>query len=337
MLRNRSTCRHGFTLVEMMAVIAIVGVLLAVAMPVLLRARIVAKQVRCSHNLRQIGIALANHHATYLRYPTGVGPDRDDKQPTYTSPDNRRFSALSRLLPFLDEEAAYQQIDFKISPFHLQSSGDPRGLTGTHANEVPAQATITGFLCPADRVRLNRPWGPTNYRTCNGGSWDAREGDGMFGQKRGVRPEQIVDGLSNTAAVSERVLGDDSPGFDLQSDLFNCGFGWTENSLSKYCRRLETEGGHRVKAHDSNGGMTWLEGNMNWTRYNHVLPPNQPACKNQMTWLGAIVPASSRHPGGVNVLLGDGGVRFMNDKIAPRIWRAMGTINGRDRVPIERD
>jgi Protein of unknown function (DUF1559) len=63
--------------------------------------------------------------------------------------------------------------------------------------------------------------------------------------------------------------------------------------------------------------MTWLEGNMNWTRYNHFLPPGAPSCKTDITWNGVAMTANSRHPGGVHLLLGDGAVRFVSENIHP--------------------
>jgi hypothetical protein len=61
---------------------------------------------------------------------------------------------------------------------------------------------------------------------------------------------------------------------------------------------------------DANSGMTWLEGNMSWTRYNHLLPPGFNSCANRLTWNGIAMTTSSQHPGVVCLLLGDGSVRW---------------------------
>src|SRR5262249_24188966 len=84
---------------------------------------------------------------------------------------------------------------------------------------------------------------------------------------------------------------------------------------------------------DANSGMTWLEGNMSWTRYNHVLPPGHKSCANGLTWHGVAMIASSRHPGVVGLLLGDGSVRAVKDSIDAAVWRALGTIAGSEPMP----
>ena len=71
---------------------------------------------------------------------------------------------------------------------------------------------------------------------------------------------------------------------------------------------------------------------MNLTRYNHSVPPNRVSCKNGFTWDGVAMAASSRHSGGVNVLMGDGAVRFVNDSTDENLWRAVGTIAASDET-----
>ncbi len=72
---------------------------------------------------------------------------------------------------------------------------------------------------------------------------------------------------------------------------------------------------------------------MNWTRYNHMLPPGRNSCKNGSTWDGGVaMTAASHHQGGVNLLLGDGSVRFVRKEISPKVWSALGTISGQETV-----
>jgi hypothetical protein len=78
--------------------------------------------------------------------------------------------------------------------------------------------------------------------------------------------------------------------------------------------------------------MNWLEGNMSWTRYNHLLPPGSKSCANGLTWCGVSMPANSRLGRGVGLLLGDGSVRFVKYLVDAGVWKALGTIAGGEVV-----
>src|SRR5258708_38736219 len=111
---------------------------------------------------------------------------------------------------YIDQNAMFNQINFSVQPFAPDQTGDPSTVTGAGPNETVARVSVAVFLCPSDFNRMpSRPWGQTNYRSCNGGSWAGRAGDGMFGQSTRIRTADITDGLSNTAAFSERLRGHD--------------------------------------------------------------------------------------------------------------------------------
>lgn len=322
--------RVGVTLIELTVVVAVIGILFAVLLPAVSAARERTRQMRCANHLRQLGLALANYTGTFDLFPFGVGEDGDRRpdQATYASDDHRRFSTHSQLLPFLEQQALYERLDFSVSPFYPDLSGDPDRVTGFGPNEAAATERVPLFLCPSDPTPTGRPWGPNHYRTCTGSDWSGRTGNGLFGQRIMLRPAALLDGLSHVAAISERRLGDGSRGrVDLMSDLYGDGSdAWTEESLGQWCASLDAETAATLPLRDVNSGMTWLEGNMNWTRYNHMLPPGSPSCKNQITWLGVAMSASSGHRGGVNVLLAGGSTRFVSEGIDPRTWRALGSI-----------
>ncbi|MCL4190326.1 MAG: DUF1559 domain-containing protein [Thermoguttaceae bacterium] len=334
-LRRGARMGHrGLTLIEMLVVIAIIGVLLAITIPAVQMGREAARLAHCGHNLRQIGLAVQNYQSAHRVYPFGVGADADRPgESTYTSERSRRFSVHSQLLPYLEQPAVYRKIDFRVQPFYPDTSGDPQAVTGQGPNEEAAQASIAVFLCPSDTNRLERPWGANNYRACNGSSWQGRTADGLFGQATGFGPANVRDGLSHTAAFSERILGDDDrQHVDLDSDLFGLDNLWTEETLRNWCDQLTIGEAATCSIQDSNGGMTWLEGNMNWTRYNHMLPPGKPSCKGRITWDGVVMTANSRHAGGVNLLLADGSARFVSETIDGEVWKALGTMSGGEAV-----
>ncbi|HID76809.1 MAG TPA: DUF1559 domain-containing protein [Planctomycetaceae bacterium] len=325
--------RTGLTLIELLVVVTIIGMLMALLLPAVQSAREAGRRMQCANNLKQIGLALANYQSAYTVYPFGCGADSDRPgRPTYTSPGNRRYSLHSQILPYLELNEVYELIDFTYPPFYPDTTGDPKTVTGRGPNEDAAQMTIPVFLCPSDHKGQNRPWGPNNYRSCNGSNWSGRKGDGLFGQGTAIRPADVRDGLSYTAAFCERVLGDDDKeAVDMEGDLFSLPAPWTEETFRRWCAQLGPLEAASLY-HDANGGMTWLEGNMNWTRYNHMLPPGLPSCKNGITWNGVAMTANSRHYGGVNLLLGDGSVRFVSNQVEPSVWRALGTIAGRETI-----
>jgi prepilin-type processing-associated H-X9-DG protein len=82
----------------------------------------------------------------------------------------------------------------------------------------------------------------------------------------------------------------------------------------------------------SREGMSWVMGEMCCSTYNHVAPPNQNTCAapnftGTMANMAMQVPPSSRHPGGANLMMGDGSVRFIKNSVNLQTWRALGTRN----------
>ncbi len=320
--------RRGFSLVEVLVVVAIIAILAALLLPAVQAAREAARRTQCRSNLKQIGLALHNYLATHSVFPFGVGGDLSGTPASYTAATNRRYAAHVMLLPDLDQLALYNRIDFNIPPFYPDESGTPSKFTSWSFNEPAAIVNLAVFNCPSDVLRLQSPWGPTNYRSCNGSTPAGTTGNGIFGLNTSTRPRDVTDGMSQTAVFSERIRGDDNnKAVDLRADLYSLDINLSDAELRTQCNNL-TAAGVAGRWQDSNGGMTWLEGNMNWTRYNHVLPPGFPSCKAGITWNKTIMTANSRHPGGVQLLLADGAVRFIGENLSPLVWQALGSMNG---------
>lgn len=336
--RRPASHAPGFTIVELLVVVTIVGILMALLFPAVQAAREAARRFTCSNHLRQIGVALHHYHETVNTLPMGCGSDEDTFASSLGTVWSRRYSSHASLLPYIEQKTVYDAIDFRVAPFHPYANaalGDPGALASPVelvVNGRAAVAKIPVFLCPSDIDRMQCPWGHNNFRACNGSTWSGRMGNGMFGQGKTVRFAEVTDGLSNTAMFSERAMGSwDREAQDILADLYDMAGVWTEESFRAMCASLRPEQALAYR-HDIEGGVTWLEGNTNWTRYNHVLPPNRIACKNGLTWDGVAEPASSRHPGGVNVLFGDGGVRFVTGTVDEKLWQATGTIAGSDHA-----
>ncbi len=138
---SRSASRRGFTLIELLVVIAIIGVMVALLLSAVQSAREAARRMQCKNNLKQIGLAMHNYHGTHSSFPPGRLRSMVDGQ-------GRCFSAYAYLLPYLEANPLYSQIDFNANP------DDPA------ANGTALGQTIPYFLCPSDSYRSNRTPGP---------------------------------------------------------------------------------------------------------------------------------------------------------------------------------
>jgi prepilin-type processing-associated H-X9-DG protein len=155
----------------------------------------------------------------------------------------------------------------------------------------------------------------------------------MFRAKIGTRALEISDGLSNTAAASESLLGDGPenafgptiPG-DPQLVYAYTGFGTPLNDANCAAATQWNISNHR--------GFMWASGEMRCASYNHYYLPNSTTCDcvtndttpgEGMFTAVAFRAARSRHPGGVNLLLADGSVRFVGNGVQPGVWRALAT------------
>ena len=325
------TPRDAFTLIEVLVVMTIIGMLVAVILPAVQAIREQGRRLQCVNNLKQIGLALASYHDTFQILPFGTGPDDDRREATTGDSKSRRFSTHSQLLLYLEQKPLFDAINFQVAPFYPYLHARP-GPLGDNLNYTAAVAVVEVFLCPSDYNRGNFTWGRNSYRSCNGSTWSGRLSDGAFGQVSRVRFGDVVDGLSTTASFCERIkgVGREGPNNPL-GDLFFKDANWTEGTLRQWCLDLSDQEASAY-VQDRDGGRTWLEGNMNWTRYNHVLTPNLKSCKNRLTWSGVVMSATSYHPGGVNVLMLGGSVHLVRNVVNPSVWRALATIKGGETI-----
>lgn len=180
----------GFTLLELLVVVAIVGTLAALLVPAVQRVRDAANRIRCDNNLRQIGHALHAYHDVQRVLPPGI-KHRPDPYPY--------LSWSARLLPFLEQESLWKQVqkDYAREPRYWVN---PRHAAGSVALAV--------FLCPAD-ARSRGEVHPegfdvafTHYLGVIGQSSGRRDGVLFLDSK--VRFADITDGTSNTLMVGER-------------------------------------------------------------------------------------------------------------------------------------
>ena len=311
----------GFTLVELLTVIAIMALLVAMLLPAVQSARETARGVSCRNNLKQIGLALHGIHSAQGHFPPGRG-----------SPFPNVFSAQAFLLPFC-EETVGDTLDFSSPPttFSLASGKVLDGSPNRHA----AQTRIPVFMCPSDGTEGRVPrssFGGTNY-VANAGSGTVEFGslgdaDGVFYNGSAISIADIVDGTSHTVAFSERTLGagpptDEDAAPDRRRTI------WEISDASEPTPQAcsSTTGGTWYRER----GAKWIIGNYGNTLYNHYYTPNAAKwdCMN-ITQRFGLMSARSYHPRGVSILRCDGSVELLSAEIEVDVWRALATRRGED-------
>jgi prepilin-type N-terminal cleavage/methylation domain-containing protein/prepilin-type processing-associated H-X9-DG protein len=307
--------RSGFTLIELLVVIAIIAVLIALLLPAVQSAREAARRIQCVNNEKQIGLAMHNYQES-----RGCLPGADMVF------NVTELSALSNVLPYLEQTNVYNSINFDFS------YQDPNNATAM-------MTIINGFVCPSDLPdAIPSLGGQTNYMANMGSGivWQSAIGvnaglpqpNGIFYANSATTFAAINDGLSNTTMYSERVLADGNNSIvsPIADVFFSPGFPLTPDDAMQQCLA--------VNINDLNNqfplfmGAPWLCGQHIFL---HVTPPNTRSCGFFIA-LRAVMPASSHHPGGVNTLFADGSVKFVKDSVGLQTWRALGTRAGGEVV-----
>jgi prepilin-type N-terminal cleavage/methylation domain-containing protein/prepilin-type processing-associated H-X9-DG protein len=277
---------RGFTLVELLVVIAIIGVLVALLLPAVQAAREAANRSSCNNNLKQIGIALHNYHDTYKVLPAGYIYMSGGGQP--------EWGWAVAILPFMEEAPLYDALGAQT----LRLNQVYTGASTTPANVALLQTRIDTYRCPSDSAKAlcdninfggsNNPRvAKSNYVACAGWSntpnYPTHNYDcgGMFWGNSWLGMADCIDGLSNTLFVGER----------------------------EYRNRAATwvGAGHNQSYGGTGTLRTLFRGTfqINFAYYN--VTPMDNVSKGQ----------SSEHPGGTNICLGDGSVRFLSETVSP--------------------
>jgi prepilin-type N-terminal cleavage/methylation domain-containing protein/prepilin-type processing-associated H-X9-DG protein len=315
--------RNAFTLIELLVVIAIIAILIGLLLPAVQKIREAANRMKCENKLKQLGLALHNHHDTYGYFPPGKTTIN------YTGvPNGGGYSGFCFLLPFIEQDNLYKQINFALS------EKDP-------GNNGPRAVTVKTFLCPSDPVSTVPPGtGGQNYRlnygynilysglpdtTPGGSNYGMPPADGPFWDDSKTTFADITDGTSNTAAMSEKLKGDWSNSIvTVRTDTFLLtDYPSTPDAWNASCNSLDTT--NLANQANSDIGQEWMQGSHSNSQYYHTNTPDQRSCKKPPGRVATL--ASSAHSQGVNVLLCDGSVRWVRDSIDLFNWRALGSRN----------
>lgn len=350
----------AFTLVELLAVVAIVAVLVGLLLPATQAAREAARRLRCTNNLRQFGLALLNHESARGWFP----PTDARGSATASGTASGGWSLHARLLPYAEEHALADRCDFGVAAF-----------TGGFANQVPNPrfaalfaTPIPALVCPSDPAPVVQSangfaYGGTNYMVSIGSGtvdgagrclWNfARPTDGIVYEKSRVRVGQILDGAARTIVASEAVRsvgtdGDVTPGtvpptpfqytFNGSADFASgdlapkSGAAPTTAAIDALVAAWRTRSagyGWRGAANPGmrGRGVSWAATTQGNSLTNGFLTPNADVPDYVVHWSGFFGPRSW-HRGGAAVLFADGHVALVPDGIDATVHRGLHSIAG---------
>ncbi|MFP6675493.1 MAG: DUF1559 domain-containing protein [Pirellulaceae bacterium] len=355
--KRRQTHLYGFTVVELLFVVAIIVLLAGLLLPAIRHARPTARRMSCANNLKQLVLALHNYHDTYQHFPSAMGGTGTGRSPIYGNAN--RLSGLVALLPFLDDQACWDQIS---TPTELNGVVYPAMGPAPWVDQyTPWQERIDSFECPSAELDDNPRFGPTNYAFCIGDMARAIHQPtvlrGAFACGMTSDLDDVTDGASYTIAIGEigslsglSVIGQFAT-FRPASILDN----------PSLCRGLLDSRHPEFYAKDvplsvlGRGGC-WADGGAGFGIFNTVLPPNSPsAAVEGRGAVDGIYSAGSFHPGGAQFAMVDGSVRFIPESIdagdgsSPTltaqqlasgsiaspygVWGALGTAAGKETDP----
>ena len=347
--------RAGFTLIELLVVIAIIAVLVAILLPAVQQAREAARASQCRNNLKQLGIAMHSYHETFGCFMYRKGGSADIASPV----NNRnRLSGFIPMLPYIEQATLYSKIQ----------QGDPTAATpiapggpeGWNVGWAGWNVTIPALQCPSDKI-ITAGLGQHSY-AFSMGDGPIRDNTstsvrGLFGYQRCTRIADILDGTSNTAAMSEHCK--------FESGVVAAGVGThpqIEGIANLSALTVPTDctskasGGYFISGTNVKGkrGYVYTDGQPERVGFHTIIAPNGPSCGNDNATGNtnadnnhSILPPSSRHTGGVNLVMADGAVRFISENIdtgnlaaaavttgiSPYgVWGALGSKDAGDKV-----